>query len=265
MSILTPVLIVAVIGVIAGLGLSIASVVMAVPTNETAEKIREVLPGANCGACGYSGCDAYAAALADGAKVLTLCAPGGADVAKEIGAVLGADVGSIKAKSAVVRCRGNCDNANTNYDYDGITSCIMANQLLGGPSSCKFGCIGLGDCVKACEYGAIKVCNGVAVVDTELCKSCGKCTAACPKGLIKVVEIEKPKAYVYCNNTDKGALARKACTAACIGCMKCVKNCPEGAVKVENNLASVDISKCTHCGLCIENCPTKCIMDLVRK
>lgn len=262
MMFLTPVLIVAGLGLLAGLGLSVASVLMAVPVNETAEKIREVLPGANCGACGYSGCDAYAKALAEGAKVLTLCAPGGGDTAKAIGAVLGVEAGAVKVKSAVVRCRGNCDNTQHTYDYDGIESCRMASQLLGGPGACKDGCIGLGDCVSVCEHGALKVCNGIAVVDQSLCKSCRKCVNVCPKGLIDVVDVSEPKSYVYCMNQEKGALTRKQCTAGCIGCMKCKKVCESGAVTVANNLASIDITRCTNCGKCAGQCPNHCIENL---
>lgn len=263
MAILTPILIVAGIGLLAGLGLSVASIVMAVPVNEKAEKIREVLPGANCGACGYSGCDAYAKALAEGAKVLTLCAPGGADVAQAIGEVLGVEAGAVKAKSAVVRCRGNCDNTKNTYDYDGINSCRMASQLLGGPGACKYGCIGLGDCVEVCEHGALSVCNGVAVVDYSLCKACRKCVNACPNGLIEVVDISEPKAVVYCMNQEKGAQSRKKCAAGCIGCMKCKKVCESGAVTVANNLAVIDMDKCTNCGKCVEQCPSHCIEILL--
>lgn len=263
MDILTAVLVVAVIGAVAGIGLSVASVVMAVPVDEKAEKIREVLPGANCGACGYSGCDAYAKALADGAKTITLCAPGGADVAQKIGEILGVQAGEIKAKSAVVRCKGNCDNVSNNFVYDGIESCAMAAQLSGGPSACKYGCIGLGDCVKACEYGAIKVCNGVAVVDKSLCKACKKCVAACPKGLIKVVDVSEPKPYVYCMNNDKGAVTRKDCKAGCIGCMKCKKVCENDAIEVTNNLARIHLSRCVNCGKCIEVCPNHCIEKII--
>lgn len=260
MQILMPILIVAVIGIVAGLGLSIASVVMAVPVNEKAEAIRAVLPGANCGACGYSGCDAYAKALADGAKVLTLCAPGGDTVAKEIGSVLGLSVGAVKAKSAVVRCRGNCDNTKKSYDYDGIESCTMAAQLLGGPGACKYGCMGLGDCIAVCEFGALRVCNGVAVVDRSLCKACHKCVATCPKGLIKLIDISQPKPYVYCRSADKGARTRSVCSAGCIGCMKCKKVCESNAIMVKNNLATISISRCIGCGKCVEQCPTHCIM-----
>lgn len=262
MEILIPVLIVAGVGLLAGLGLSVASVLMAVPVNEKAEKIREVLPGANCGACGYSGCDAYAKALADGAKVLTLCAPGGADVAEAIGKVLGVDAGKMKKRSAVVRCRGNCDHTNNSYEYDGIDSCRMASQLLGGPGVCKFGCIGLGDCVDVCEHDALKVCNGVAVVDTQLCKACRKCVGVCPHGLIDVVDVSQPKAHVYCMNKEKGGQTRKKCTAGCIGCMKCKKVCESGAVTVLNNLASIEIGKCTNCGKCVAVCPNHCIETL---
>lgn len=259
MAILMPVLIVAGIGLLAGIGLSVASVIMAVPVDEKAEAVRAVLPGANCGACGYSGCDAYAKALSEGAKVLTLCAPGGADVAAAIGQVLGMEAGAVQAQSAVVRCRGNCDSTKQTYDYDGINSCQMASQLLGGPGDCKYGCIGLGDCAAVCEHGALKICNGVAIADPALCKACRKCVNACPKGLIHVTSVTPGHAYVYCMNREKGGQTRKKCTAGCIGCMKCKKVCESGAISVNDNLAKIDRDKCTGCGKCAEQCPNHCI------
>lgn len=261
--IITAVAVVAIIGLIAGLGLAIASIVMAVPKDEKAEAIRECLPGANCGACGFSGCDGYAAALAKGeATETTLCAPGGNDAAKAIAEVLGVEAGSLAPTAAMVMCKGNNEAAITKYKYQGVDSCRMANQLMGGPKECTYGCIGLGDCVAACEYGAISIVNGVAVIDKELCKACKKCVRTCPKGIIRMVPIDKNFSAVACMNKDKGAVTRKACSNGCIGCMKCVKACESEAITVENFLASVDFSKCTACGKCNEGCPTGAI-DLV--
>ena len=254
---------VAIIGFIAGLGLAIASIVMAVPKDEKAEAIRESLPGANCGACGFSGCDGYAAALSKGETTeTTLCAPGGNEAAKGIAQVLGVEAGSLTPTAAMVMCKGNNETAVSKYRYQGVESCRMANQLMGGPKECTFGCIGLGDCVAACEYGAISIVNGVAVVDKTLCKACKKCVRTCPKGIIRMVPIDRNIAAVACMNRDKGAVTRKACGNGCIGCMKCVKVCESEAVKVENFLAYVDPDKCTACGKCHGECPTGAI-DLV--
>lgn len=261
--ILSAVTLVCVIGLIAGVGLSIASVVMAVPKDEKAEKIRECLPGANCGACGFSGCDGYACALSKGETDKTnLCAPGGAQAAQDIASVLGVEAQSVEPMAAFVKCNGTSSHNEVKLDYVGVQSCKMAAQLFGGPKNCVYGCIGLGDCVKECEYDAIKICDGVARVDPALCRACKKCISTCPKGIIELMPLHKTFAAVTCMNTDKGALTRKACDVGCIGCMKCVKVCEYGAVKVENNKASVDVSKCVNCGKCVEACPTKAIKTL---
>lgn len=258
MSIWIPVIIVAVIGIIAGLMLAIASVVMAVPVDEKMAAVREVLPGANCGACGYSGCDGYAKALASGEAKNGLCAPGGAQCAKDIAAILGVEAGEMAAKTAVVRCNGTCDNTSSTFEYDGLKSCAAANMIYGGNGKCSYGCIGLGDCVSVCSNNAISICNGVAVINAKLCGSCAKCVKACPKGLIEIVSGDKT-AVVECSNKDKGGETRKQCTAGCIGCMRCVKTCQHGAIKVTNFVAHIDDSKCIGCGECAEVCPSKCI------
>lgn len=262
-TILISVAVVAAIGVVSGLVLSIASAVMAVKVDEKVEALTQALPGANCGACGYSGCSGYAQALADGAKVLTLCAPGGAEVAQNLGEILGVDAGGVKATAAVMKCNGNCDNAITEYEYDGIPSCSMANQLAGGQQKCKYGCLGLGDCVGACDSQAIQICNGIAVVDKEKCVSCRKCVTACPKRLFEICETDEEKAVVYCSNKDKGGVTRKGCSVGCIGCMRCQRACEFDAIKVVDNLATVYADKCTHCKKCIEECPTNCIGNLL--
>ncbi|MBR6407118.1 MAG: RnfABCDGE type electron transport complex subunit B [Clostridia bacterium] len=258
MNIIIPIIIVAAIGLIAGVGLSIASIVMAVPVDEKVTEIRGCLPGANCGACGYSGCDGYAAALASGEAANGLCSPGGAKCAADVAAVLGEEVGEFKRRAAVVHCDGTCDKTEKLYDYRGIQTCAGVSLMFGGDGKCSYGCIGLGDCVKACQYGAISICNGVAVINTKRCAACSECVAACPKGLIRIVYGDKV-ADVSCSNKDKGAAAKKACKNACIGCMRCVKACESGAVTVSNNLATVDSEKCTGCGKCFEVCPSKCI------
>ena len=254
------VIIVAAIGLIAGLGLAVASVVMAVPVDEKAEKIREVLPGANCGACGFSGCDGYAAALSEGKTAETnLCAPGGSDVSEQIAEITGLSAGSVSPQAAIVLCQGSCGNCELKLEYKGVESCAMAQQLFGGPKNCNYGCIGFGDCVKACPYGAIKICDGVARIDPTMCRACKMCISTCPKHLIELLPLNESRAAVLCKNGDKGALTRKQCKTGCIGCMKCVKVCEYGAVTVSGNKAHVDAEKCTGCGKCTEACPVKCI------
>lgn len=261
--ILLAIILVAGIGLICGIGLSVASELMAVPKDETADKIRECLPGANCGACGFSGCDGYAAALSEGkTKETNLCAPGGADTAADIAAVLGVEAGEIVPMSAFVHCNGTPENTEIKLNYQGKQSCKMASQLFGGPKECVYGCIGYGDCVNACEYDAIKISDGVARVNPMLCKACKKCISICPKGLIELVPMYKTLATVTCKNHNKGAFTRKECKVGCIGCMKCQKACEFGAVTVENNTAHVDYSKCTGCGKCVEQCPTGSIKNI---
>ncbi len=259
-TIITAVIIVAAIGLIAGLGLAIASKVMAVPVDEKAAAIRECLPGANCGACGFSGCDGYAAALSSGETEDTaLCSPGGNEAAKGIAAVLGVEAGNVKPKVAVVLCQGNNQNVGTKLDYSGVESCKMAAQLFGGPKNCIYGCLGFGDCVKKCPYEAIFICDGVARINPDRCRACKMCINTCPRNLIELLPLETAQAGVFCKNRDKGAKTRKQCAVGCIGCMKCAKVCENGAITVENNVAHVDYEKCIGCGKCAEACPVKAV------
>lgn len=161
--------------------------------------------------------------------------------------------------TAVVRCAGTPDKAKSDAVYDGVQSCAMAAQLFGGGKSCQYGCLGLGDCARACPYDAIMLCDGVAVVSPEMCRACKKCIDTCPKHIIALMPKGQLTAAVLCANHDKGAKTRKDCTVGCIGCMKCVKVCPNEAVKVENFVASVDNMKCTACGACAEACPVGAI------
>lgn len=258
--ILFAVILLAAIGLIAGLGLAIAAKFFAVPVDEKAEAIREILPGANCGACGFSGCDGYAAALSKGETADTArCAPGGNDVSKQIAEYLGLSAGSVAPQAAVVLCNGTNTNAVVKMNYMGVDSCRMAEQLFGGPKECIYGCLGLGDCARACPYGAIKICDGVARIDPMTCRACKMCMRTCPKHLIEMKPIHEAKAAVLCKNTDKGAVTRKECSAGCIGCMKCTKVCETEAVTVTNFVAHVNTGKCTGCGKCAEVCPVKAI------
>lgn len=258
--ILIAVLIITAVAVITGIGLSVASNVFAVPKNEKEEKIRECLPGANCGACGYSGCDGYASALASGKEERTnLCGPGGDSSAEQIASVFGKKAEKTVPLGAVVLCNGGEGKTGNRFEYSGIQSCKGAVSLFGGPKSCTYGCLGYGDCVKTCPYGAIEIDSSVAHVDTSKCKACKKCISVCPKGIISLLPKNRLHATVLCSSCDKGADTHKSCSAGCIGCGKCAKTCTQGAIEIKNFLAYVDPVKCIGCGECEKACPKKCI------
>ncbi len=257
--ILLAVIIVGGIGLVAGIGLSVASIVMAVETDETVEALRAELPGANCGACGYSGCDGYAEALAKGEAKAGLCAPGGSECNNRLGEILGVSVEMEEPKVATVKCNGTCDRVDSKLRYVGVSTCKGANMMYAGNSACNFGCLGFGDCQSACRYGAISIENGKATVDPEKCTACTACVVACPKSIIEMMPRSKAFARVLCSNKDKGAVSRRLCEVACIGCGKCQKVCSYDAVAVENNLARIDPARCTACGECVSACPMNCI------
>lgn len=255
--ILVAVISVAIIGILCAVMLVVASKVMAVKEDERIPKVRGCLPGANCGACGFAGCDGYAKALCEDSSTPTnLCVPGGATCAKEISEVLGVEFEDVAAKVAVVHCLGDCSATEDRVDYRGMESCAAAEMIFGGKGKCGWGCLGLGDCAKACPENAICIRDGVAHVKTALCIGCGVCVRTCPNHLISLRK-DQPSVVVVCNNRDKGALTRKVCSNGCIGCKKCEKTCEYDAIKVINNLAVIDYEKCTNCGDCAEVCTTK--------
>lgn len=253
-SFLIPITIVGVIGLVIGEILALASRFMSVPKDETAEALEEALPGANCGACGFSGCSGYAGAMSKGAAGVGLCPPGGEAVADACAKILGIDKVKVKVQIALVHCLGSQDNISDRMIYNGIESCAAIASLVGNVASCRFSCIGKGDCIKVCEYDAIQIVKGIAIVEPQMCKGCGKCVDACPKDLIKIASLKK-QAVVRCSNCDKAKNVASVCKVGCIGCMQCVKVCQYGAVQVKDNLAFVNAELCTGCGQCVEACP----------
>lgn len=248
-------------GIIAAIILALASHYMSVPVDEKMIKIRECLPGANCGACGYTGCDGYAEALARGEAAPNLCIPGGAAAAEGIAEVLGVEASAAEKRVAYVHCNGTSDVTTTKADYDGYRTCAAMCLVCGGPNACKFGCLGCGDCASVCPTGAICVADGIARVNPSKCISCGKCVKTCPKHIITLIPADATVS-VSCSSHDGGAATRKKCTNGCIACRKCEKTCPNGAIAVVNNVATIDYEKCTGCGACHEACPVKCITKL---
>ena len=263
MDILIATLIVAAVGLFCAVMLVLAAKFFAVSEDETEKNIRECLPGANCGACGYAGCDGYAKALAEDKGKNTvktnLCTPGADAAAKAIAEILGVEFEDVVEQVAVLHCYGDCNHTSNKMDYVGIQSCEAAKTMYGGNGKCTFGCIGLGDCVKVCPQDAICLKNGIAHIDTRKCIGCGICVRTCPQKLIGLMA-DVESVLVTCNNKEKGASARQKCTNACIGCKKCEKTCQSGAITVINNLATIDYSLCTGCGECAKNCPVGCIL-----
>ncbi|MBQ7933252.1 MAG: RnfABCDGE type electron transport complex subunit B [Lachnospiraceae bacterium] len=260
--IMTAAVVVGVVGIFVGLFLGIAGLKFKVEVDEKEEAVLAVLPGNNCGGCGYAGCSGLAAAIAKGEADVNACPVGGESVAAQISTIMGVEARAGVKQVAFVHCVGTCDKAKQDYDYFGVQDCSMMSYVpAGGPKSCNSGCLGYGSCVKACPFDAIHVVDGVAVVDKEKCKACGKCISSCPKHLISLIPYEA-KVEVACSSADKGPVTMKACSTGCIGCGICVKNCPNGAVKVEDFHAIIDHEKCTGCGICAEKCPKKIIVEV---
>lgn len=259
-SVVLAVAIVGGVGLFVGLFLGVASLKFKVEVDEREELVLEALPGNNCGGCGYPGCSGLAAAIVKGEAPVNQCPVGGETVASKVAGIMGVEAGNTVKKVAFVACQGTCERVTVDYEYVGAEDCAMLSFVPnGGAKSCNFGCLGFGNCVKACPFDAIHVVNGVAVVDKEKCKACGKCIEACPKNLISLIPYDS-EYVVACSSLDKGPVAMKKCQTACIGCSLCAKNCPSDAITVENFKATIDQEKCTQCGTCIEKCPKKAIV-----
>lgn len=230
------------------------------------DQVEAVLPGANCGGCGFPGCRGFADAFVKTDDITKMfCPVGGNDTMAAAATIMGKMVEAKEAQVAVIRCAGSPENRKRTVQYDGATSCKIATSLYSGDTGCQFGCLGLGDCVAVCKFNAIYIdpTTLLPVVDEEKCTSCGACVKACPKFIIELRK-KGPKGkriFVSCINKDKGGIARKACQVACIGCGKCVKICPHDAITMENNLAYIDFNKCKLCRKCVEECPTGAIWE----
>lgn len=248
------------VGLFIGFFLGVSGEKFKVEVDEREEAIVGVLPGNNCGGCGYAGCSGLAAAIVKGDAPVNGCPVGGAPVAAKVGEIMGVAAEEGAKQVAFVKCAGTCEKAGHDYEYTGVEDCAaMAFIPGGGAKSCSYGCLGFGNCVKVCPFDAIHVVDGIAKVDKEVCKACGKCIAACPKHLIELVPYEA-KHLVQCSSKDKGKDVMKACSVGCIGCHLCEKNCPNNAVHVVDNVAYIDQEKCTGCGICAEKCPKKIIL-----
>ena len=253
-----------VLGILSAVILYVVAQKFRVEEDPRIDEVEKMLPGANCGGCGFAGCRGMADALVKQDDISSLfCPVGGGDTMKAVAAYLGKAAPEKEPQVATVRCGGTCEKRPRTNEYNGARSCAVASSLYIGETGCAFGCLGYGDCVAACAFGAITIdpATGLPVVDPDKCTACGACVKACPK---KIIELRKkwPKnraVYVSCVSKDKGAVVMKACKAGCIGCGKCEKVCAFGAITVENNLAYIDPQKCKLCRKCVNECPTGAI------
>ena len=246
-------------GLFIGVFLGVAENKFAVETDEREDAILEVLPGNNCGGCGYAGCSGLATAIVAGEAETSACPVGGTPVTVQINKIMGQETKEKVREVAFVKCGGTSEKAKQEYEYYGTKNCTtMKFVQADGPKGCKYGCYGYGTCVDVCQFDAINIIDGVAVVDKEQCKACKACIKACPKNIIELVPYTQ-KQIVLCVSENKGKDVMAVCSAGCIGCKLCEKACEVTAIKVENNIAHIDYERCTNCGVCKEKCPKKCI------
>ena len=236
-----------------------------VDEDERIDAICAELAGANCGGCGFKGCRDFATAcVTKGSLDGLLCPVSGADGMAKIAVILGVEARAVAdRKVAVLRCDGNCSARPVAYAYDGARSCRVMNAVGTGTSGCYFGCLGCGDCVEVCRFGALHLDEntGLPVVDADACTACGACVSECPRSLLELRPAGRRdrRVWVACSSRDKGAVARRVCSSACIGCGKCAKECSFGAITISNNLAYIDPALCKACGKCVGACPTGAI------
>lgn len=248
-----------------GLMLGFAAKAFAVEQDETAMALRELLPGANCGGCGFPSCDALAAAVAKGEVNPTACVVNTDDNAKKMGALMGVDVDSIARNVATIICQGSLDHCKVKYDYEGVETCQAASQILLGKKSCRFSCLGNGDCVRACQFGALRMTEGgIPEVDTDKCTGCHACEKACPRDVIRLMP-EEYYVHVLCRTEDKGKAVRDACSTGCITCRMCERTCKFEAISTATGVAVIDYDKCVGCLECADKCPTGAIVGEVER
>lgn len=260
-NVLYAVLVLGILGAAFGLVLAFAAKKFAVNKDVREELISEVLPGANCGGCGFAGCASYAAAVVSGGAAANLCAVGGSECTTAIAEIMGIEAVQIEPCVALVKCSGFAEHAAKKYQYSGISDCVAASRLIGGgPNECPSGCLGFGTCEKACPFGAIHVTDGIAMVDHEKCTGCMTCASSCPRKIIIKVPYSAD-VTVACSSKHSGKDLRKYCNIGCIGCKICEKTCEHGAITVVDNLARIDYDKCISCGQCYQKCPRHLIRD----
>jgi len=253
------------LGLFFGIALASAARKFHVPVNPQVEEVRENLPAANCGACGFAGCQTYAERVVEDENVSpSLCTPGGKVVAIDISRITKKAMGEIKEVVAMLRCSGADSVARKQAEYDGIHTCLGANLAFGGAKACKYGCLGLGDCVRVCTFDAMKIgASGIVEIDYTKCTGCGVCLDVCPKDCLG----SYPRAYrvaLTCQAKGKGKEVKETCTVGCTRCQACIKACPATAISLEGRVLEIDHNACLAYGaeceeICIEVCPTDII------
>lgn len=252
--------VVGIVGLFIGILLGVAGKFLSVPVDEKEVAVRELLPGNNCGGCGFPGCDGLAKAIANGEAPAGQCPVASVDAKTQIAELMGQTLEEDVKQVAFVACSGTCEKTEYKYNYYGIHDCRKLALIPGhGEKQCEFGCMGYGSCVKECQFDAIHIINGVAVVDKDACVACGKCIKVCPNGLISLIPYAA-KSAVACNSREKGKAVKDSCAAGCAGCTLCARVCEAGAITMENNLPHIDYEKCNGCGKCAEKCVQKCIV-----
>lgn len=262
MSIISAVLVMAALGVILSLVLGIAAKVFYVEVDPRIELISDILPGANCGGCGYAGCSDYAEAIVLKGEAPNKCVAGGANVVEGICSLMGQTIALGERKVAKILCQGNLDNAVRRFQYQGAQDCRAAILSTGGDKACEYGCVGLGTCVQACPFQAMTMGeDGLPKINEELCTGCGNCVKVCPRNIPQLISTTQ-KTAVLCSSHDAGKTVKEVCKVGCISCGICAKKCPEKAIKLQDKLAVVQADKCTGQKVCIEKCPTGAIQSL---
>lgn len=260
MEIILPVVILGAMGLVFGSGLALASKVFEVKQDERIPQVRTELPGANCGGCGYPGCDALAEAIVNGDAQVNACPVGGSAVASKIATIMGEEAVEEEPKVARVRCHGTHDVAPVRAQYYGVNDCREALNANGGTKSCRYGCLGYGSCAAACPFDAITMgVDGIPIIDEEKCTACATCVVTCPKEVIALVP-KSQNIVVECRNTEPAKYVKPTCQVGCVGCRLCTRVCPTDAISVSDNLATIDYDKCINCGLCVEKCPSNAIV-----
>jgi electron transport complex protein RnfB len=252
------------LGIVFGVALAIVAARFVVKVDPKVEQVRNTLPGANCGACGFAGCMGYAEAVVGNPDVaVSMCAPGKAAVAEKIAEITGKKAERVEPKIARVFCQGGNSLSQRKFIYTGVMDCTAAVLAAGGDKSCDYGCLGYATCMRACPFDAIRMStDNLPIISKEKCTACGKCVAACPKQVIELA-VESKAVVISCHSKDKGIDVKKKCQVGCIACGICVRTCPVDAIKIDNNLARIDHAKCIVCGLCVKKCPTSAIRDYI--